>query len=131
MDRRQKALILTLWFLLTLEWVVLLVLIYLARLPFFIALFVAFIKLTSPWLIGLNLVFLLFTLFTKGIEFTWEFWRDYAKELFRFFALSFLVTTVVITASSILGAVLGISADRISTLSTIKAMQEWVAHHFY
>jgi hypothetical protein len=131
MDRKPKIIILTLCLILFLEWIGLLALVYFARLPEFIALFVAFVRLFSPWFIGFNIVFLVFTLFTKGIKFTWEFWRDYIKELLRFFTLSFIITAVVIVVSTVLGARLGIFADRISALPTIKEMQQWVAEHFY
>jgi len=131
MDRKQKAIFLTLWFILIGEWIGMLILIYFARLPYFISLFVVFIQIVSPWLVSLNVVFLIFTLFTRGVGLTWTFWKDYTKESFRFFISSFFITLVVITLSSMLGTALGLSADRISKLSTIKGIREWVADHFY
>ena len=108
-----------------------LILIYFARLPYFISLFVVFIQVVSPWLVGLNVVFLIFTLFTKGVGYAWVSWRDYTKESFKFLVSSFFITVIVITLSSMLGVALGLSADRISELSTIKGLREWVTHHFY
>jgi len=126
MDKKQKAIFLTLWIVLILEWIGLLILIYFARLPFFISLFVTCIQILLPWLIGINIVFLLFTFFTKGLEFTWVFWRDAIKDFFKFFISSFLITIVVIAVSSLLGALLGIFVDRASGLPIIKAMRAWI-----
>lgn len=131
MDRKQRIIFLTLWFILILEWIGILMLIYLARLPYFISIFVSFIQVISPWLIGINVAFLLFTLFTRGLQFTWVSWKDYLREFFKFFASSFVITVVAIAASSILGTALGLSADRILKLSIIKAMREWAAYYFY
>jgi hypothetical protein len=131
MEKQQKIIILTLWFALILEWILLLVLVYFARLPYFVSLFVFFIKLLSPWLIGLNIIFLLSFLLTKGSEFALEYWRDYLLELFRFLALSFIVSLALIAVAAVLGALLGFSADRVSDLSAIKAMRGWVDRHFY
>jgi hypothetical protein len=130
MDRRQKVIFLTLWVILIVEWFGLLLLMYFARLPYFISLFIAFIQILSPWLLGVNAVFLLFTLFTRGLKFTWVSWRDYLKDFFRFFASSFAITVVLMTASSILGTALGISVERIWQLSIMNALREWVAYYF-
>jgi hypothetical protein len=126
MDKRQKVIFLTLWFVLAVEWIGILVLIYFARLPFFISLFVSSIQLLLPWLVGLNIIFLLFTLFTKGLEFTLVFWIDAIKDFFKFFISSFLITVAVIAVSSLLGALLGIFVDRTSGLPLIKALRAWV-----
>jgi hypothetical protein len=131
LNRRQKTLILTLWFVMISEWIVLSILIYFARLPHFISLFIAFAELVSPWFIVFNVAFLFYSLLTKGLEFTWEFWRDYLKELYRFLLLSFAMTAIVIIASATLGTILGLSAERVFGLSVIKAMQKWVAENFY
>ena len=131
LDRKQKALILALWFVVILELTVLSILIYFSRLAYFISFFIVFIKLIAPWFIVFNLAFLFYSLLTKEAEFTWEFWRDYLKELYRFFLISFAMATIVMIASVILGTVLGISAERVFRLSVIKDMQKWVAEHFY
>ena len=110
-----------------LEWIGILILIYFARLPYFISLFVTCIQILLPWLIGINMVFLLFTLFTKGLEFTWVFWRDAIKDFFKFFISSFLITVVVIAVSSLLGTLLGIFVDRTSELPIIKEIKAWIA----
>jgi len=131
LDRKQKALILALWFVVILELTVLSILIYFSRLAYFISFFIVFIKLIAPWFIVFNLAFLFYSLLTKEAEFTWKFWRDYLKELYRFFLISFAMATIVMIASVILGTVLGISAERVFRLSVIKDMQKWVAEHFY
>lgn len=131
LDRKRKALILALWFVVILELTVLSTLIYFSRLAYFISFFIIFIKLIAPWFIVFNLAFLFYSLLTKEAEFTWKFWRDYLKELYRFFLISFAMATIVMIASVILGTVLGISAERVFRLSVIKDMQKWVAEHFY
>jgi ABC-type spermidine/putrescine transport system permease subunit II len=131
MDKKDKAIILTLWFILILEIIGISIMIYLTRLPHFISLMVFFIQLLSPWFIAINIVFLLLTLFSKGLEFTLAFWKDYLNELFRFFAVSFIIAFVAIAISAVLGTALGLSADRISTLPTLKVMREWIGKHFY
>ena len=131
LDRKQKALILALWFVVILELTVLSILIYFSRLAYFISFFIVFIKLIAPWFIVFNLAFLFYSLLTKEAEFTWKFWRDHLKELYRFFLISFAMATIVMIASVILGTVLGISAERVFRLSVIKDMQKWVAEHFY
>jgi len=127
MDKRQKAIFLTLWIILILELIGILILIYFARLPYFVSLFVICIQILLPWLIGINIVFLLFTLFTKGLEFTWVFWIDAIKDFFKFFISSFLITIAVIALSSLLGALLGIFVDRASELPIIKELRAWIA----
>lgn len=121
----------TLWSIVILELILILILVYFSRWAYFISLFIVFIQLASPWFLIFNLAFLIYSLLTKEVEFTWEFWLNYFKELYRFFLLSFGMAVVVLIASFILGTILGTSAERVFSLSVIKDMQRWVAAHFY
>lgn len=128
MNKEEKTIVLVLLFILGFQWIGLLLLVYFARLPHFISLFVGFIKFLTPWLIILNILLLYLT---KRLKFTLATWKSDLKELFRFFELSFAITIVVVAVAAMLGTLLGISADRLSTLPTINKMREWVSQHFY
>lgn len=131
MNKKQRALYIILWSILILEWIALLLLIYFSRLPYFISLFVSFIQVFSPWFIAINLAFLFYTLFTKGLEFTWVFWKDYLQELARFFVRSFAATLLAIVISATLGTALGLSADFVTRLPTWEKMRQWASDYFY
>ena len=116
---------------LTLECILLWILVFFSSLPYFISLFIALIKLAPPYFLIINLIFLFYSLSIKNLELTWGFWRDYLKELGRFFLVSSALTAIVIIASAMLGYVLGISAESVARLSLMKDMQKWVGEHFY
>ena len=106
-------------------------LVYFARLPYFVSVFVGFIQLFSPVFVVMNIAFLAFTLFTRGLEFTWEFWKEYLIELLRFFFKSFIFTFIAIGVSAILGTALGLSADFFTRLPRWETLRQWAAEFFY
>jgi hypothetical protein len=131
MNKEEKTIVMTLLFVVGFEWAGLLLLVYFARLPNFISLFVGFIKFLTPWLAFINVLVLFLSFYTKRLKFTLETWKSDLKELFKFFELSFAITIAVVAVAAMLGTLLGISADHLSTLPTINKMREWVNQHFY
>ncbi|MBN1912834.1 MAG: hypothetical protein JW788_00380 [Candidatus Omnitrophica bacterium] len=131
MEKTHKRILVILCFILAVEWMGFLVLIYFARFPYFVSLFLAFVQVTSNWFLGFNIVFLFYNLFTKEIKFTWDFWREYTKELFRFFAISLAITIALIAVSAVIGTKVGLTVERISRLPTIMTLKEWISCHIY
>ena len=131
MNKEEKTIVLILLFILGFQWIGLLLLVYFARLPHFISLFVGFIKILTPWFAILNVFSLFFSFYTRRLKLTLATWKSDLRELFRFFELSFAIAVVVVAVAAMLGTLLGISADRLSTLPTISKMREWVSQHFY
>jgi len=107
------------------------VLVYFSKfVAFFQILFVG-LRLASPLLFILNIVFLAYSLFGKGKTQTARSWMKDLRHSLKFFVISLVIAVVTISVCSFLGALLGISADRLSNWPTLQQMREWVASQLY
>ena len=120
---------------LLIEIIVLFSLIYFSRFERFFFLFVNGIRLTSPVFLVFNLVFLIYTLFTKGAELTIKSWKIYLLKSLKYFITSLLITISAITVSAFLGALAGIVLKRLYYLPSGKGildpLRKWVSENFY
>lgn len=130
----MKREVLVLWILtavLIIEVAMISILLYASRLlAFFNILFIG-VRIIAPILFAVNVVFLIYALFGKGKAQTARSWSQDLRNSVKFFVISVFATLVTITLCSFLGALLGISADRISNWPTLQQMREWVASQLY
>ena len=117
------------------ELLVLLSLVHFAKFPIFIPLFIKGLRLLTPVFLAINVAFLIAIGFVKGKSLIVSSWKAYLAELLRFFSFSLLVTIAVMTVSALIGALLGLIADRLSEISStgglMGALREWVQQNFY
>ncbi|MEE8359739.1 MAG: hypothetical protein V3S04_02285 [Candidatus Omnitrophota bacterium] len=117
------------------ELLVLLSLVHFAKFPIFIPLFIKALKLLTPVFLAINAAFLLAIGFVKGKSLIVSSWKTYFSELLRFFGFSLLVTIALMTISALIGALLGLMADRLNEASStggfIGALREWVQQNFH
>lgn len=117
------------------EFLGLMVMVYLAKIPAFISVFVKTLKILSPIFIGINVVFLIFTVFVKKRKSIVQSWKNYVRELIRFSVLSFAITIALVIISTLLGILIELTLRHIFNLSeaesVIEHMREWISRNFY
>ena len=129
--KREWRIIWILVGLLSAELLMLIVLIYFAKLVLFFYLFLGFLRLVSPFLLVSNIAFLVFVLFGKGKTRTAILWTEDLRKSLKFFALSFVISIVAISVCACLGALLGFSAAGVASWHTLKEIKEWIALRLY
>jgi len=122
LSRRELIIVYALAGLLILEILGLVLLIYYARFPAFIALFIEVLRILSPMLFGLNLIFVFVNFLSRGQELILGSWKDYLLESFKVFVLSFTITLALIVVSSLLGALILFSLRKIYSIPTLRVL---------
>jgi len=89
------------------------------------------IQLFWPSLVGLNIIFLAFTLFGRGKLQTARSWKEDVRRSFKFFALSLVLSVIIIAICAGLGMFLGVSMERASSWHVLEGMREWVQSQVY
>ncbi|MFH1753690.1 MAG: hypothetical protein ABH875_05855 [Candidatus Omnitrophota bacterium] len=117
------------------ELLVLMSLVHFAKFPMFIPLFIKTLRLLTPAFLILNAAFIAAIGFVKGKNLIVSSWRDYLSELLRFFSVSLIITISIMTVSALLGALLGLLAERLGEASKagglMGALRTWVQQNFY
>jgi len=135
MHKKEKFIIWVLSAILVIELIILFALVYFAKFEVFFFLFISGLKFISPFFLLLNIIFLISTIFVKGIDLTSKFWRTYLIDYLRFFILSLAFAALLITISAFLGVLLGISLIKVYSISSFRefmdSLRNWVSRQFY
>jgi hypothetical protein len=93
------------------------------------------LRLVSPFFLLFNIGFLIFSIFTKGIKFTAEFWKRYFREYLRFFFISLASGLLLVSVSAVFGVITGITLKKACSISALRELfQElriWVNKQLY
>lgn len=135
MTRRVEFIIWLLVLILVFELTILYALIYFAKFESFLLFFTSGLRIISPFLLWFNIVFLLFSIFTKGIEFTAGFWRAYFREYLKFVIISLSLALFLISISAVMGVLTGITLEKVYSFSSLREffthLRIWVNKQFY
>jgi len=118
-----KKELLIIWILATIaafEILLLWFLIYFDRVVVFFHFFVLIMRLIAPWVLAVDVAFLVFVLFGKGKLHTAKFWKDDARKSLRFFASSFIIAIVFISLCVFLGMLMGVSMEHLCSWHALK-----------
>ena len=133
--RRELLIIYILVSVFVIECVTLLLAVYYARFPVFIALFIKSLRILSPIFLALNVLFLISTMFVRGKKLIVRTWRTYIREFFRFFAVSLAITIVLLFISAFLGVLIAMLLRQLSHIPSMEnimdSLREWAARSFY
>ena len=135
LNQEEKIIFWSLILMLISELIVLSLFIYFSRFEDFVFFFINGIRLTSPILFSFNFIFLIFTLFTRKAKLTIIFWGAYLRRCLKYFFGSLMLTVILITVSSLIGALIGLWLKKFYYLFDIKdvieSMRDWVNANFY
>jgi hypothetical protein len=135
LNRTQRLFVFALAFLLALEFLSLVVVVYFARFALFIAYFLTILKYLSPVFLGAYALFLLVMFLAKGRELAVISWKEYFLETMRFAALSFILGTAFLLGCSLLGTIVAFLHSQLSSVpvvhQTVEELRLWVQAQFY
>ena len=93
------------------------------------------LRTVSPFFLLFNMGFLIFSIFTKGIKFTAEFWRIYFREYLKFFFISLASGLLLVSVSAVFGVFTGITLKKACSIYSLRELfQElriWVNKQLY
>jgi ABC-type spermidine/putrescine transport system permease subunit II len=135
MTRRDKFIIWLLVSVLIFELMLLYTLLYFTR-PEELLLFLAGgLRIVSPFFLLFNICFLIFSIFTKGIEFTAKFWKTYFREYLKFLLISLTLGVLLVCISVVFGVFTGIALKKAYSISSLKELfqqlRNWVNKQLY
>ena len=130
-SRSQLIIVWILAILLIFEIAGLLVLIYFSRVPRFLIFLLDALRVLTPGMLAVNILFLIWTVFIKGQKLVLMTWQDYLRELLRFFLLSFLITVALMLVSALLAALITLLLERLSVFPAVDSLRKWIAANFY
>jgi hypothetical protein len=130
-NRSQLIVFWILAILLILEMLGLVVLVYFARLPLFLIFLLDALRVLTPGVLAVNILFLIWTVFVKGQKLVLMTWQDYLRELLRFFLASFAITVVLMLISALLAALITLLLERMSVFPVVDSLRKWIGANFY
>jgi hypothetical protein len=135
MTRRYKFIIWLLVSVLISELMLLYVLIYFVRPEELLLFLVDGLKVVSPFFLLFNICFLIFNIFTKGIEFTAKFWKTYFREYLKFLLTSLSLGVLLVCISAVFGVFTGITLKKVYSISSLRELfqqlRDWVNKQLY
>jgi|GEM_PF-3738961 len=135
MNKKQLIVILAMGVLINLEFLALLFLIYFSHMPLILFFITVTFQLFSFSLIGVTTLFLILEVFGVSPQITLESWKAHLKESLRLFAISLIITFLLLAISALVGGLIVILLKRASLSQSLSGIMEkakaWINAHFY
>jgi len=135
MNKKQLIVILAMGVLINLEFLALLFLIYFSHMPLILFFITVTFQLFSFSLIGVTTLFLILVVFGVSPQITLESWKAHLKESLRLFAISLIITFLLLAISALIGGLIVILLKRASLSQSLSGIMEktkaWINAHFY
>jgi len=135
MNKKQLIVILAMGVLINLEFLALLFLIYFSHMPLILFFITVTFQLFSFSLIGVTTLFLILEVFGVSPQITLESWKAHLKESLRLFAISLIITFLLLAISALVGGLIVILLKRASLFQSLSGIMEkakaWINAHFY
>lgn len=135
MNKKQLIVILAMGVLINLEFLALLFLIYFSHMPLILFFITVTFQLFSFSLIGVTTLFLILVVFGVSPQITLESWKAHLKESLRLFAISLIITFLLLAISALVGGLIVILLKRASLSQSLSGIMEkakaWINAHFY